>query len=51
MSGKMKKRNISPANAKNSDVNALLLQNRSKVSNAANDRNIFSNSLINLLKN
>ena len=41
MNGKTKKRNISPANSKNSDVNTLLLQKISKLSNAFNDENIF----------
>ena len=36
-----KKRIKSPANAKNLDANALLLQKRSKLSNTANDENIF----------
>ena len=40
MSGRTKKRNIGPANAKNLDVNTLLLQKISKLSNAANDKNI-----------
>ena len=41
MSGKTKKRSTSTDNSKNSDVNTLLLQKRSKSSNASNDRNIF----------
>ena len=41
MSERTKKRNISTANAKNLEVKTLLLQKRSKLSNAANDRNIF----------
>ena len=41
MSGKTKKRDISPANAKNSDANTLMLQKIPKLGNAANDRNIF----------
>ena len=50
MTGKTKKRIKSPDDAKNSDANALLLQKRSKLSNTDNDENIFSNSLINLVK-
>ena len=45
MSGRTKKRSISPANAKKSDVSTLLLQKRSKSSNAVNDRNIFQQLL------
>ena len=41
MNGKTKKRNISAAKSKNSDVNTLLLQKISRLSNSFNDENIF----------
>ena len=41
MSAITKKRKIRPVEAKHLDVNTLLLQRRSKLSNTANDERIF----------